>query len=331
MKQALATFLRGLRVVLDALWALGGFAVCTAWWVGWWLKDQYPSLIWLYFIPPLAVALFGFIWLFLTLRDRFRFLQLYVFLTVLSCFVKVLVVDHRWNRAPAVLPEDNIRILHWNTAWGVLGVESIVRHMVEDNPDIVLISEPPRLEMISDIAYHALGMEHIFTDAGMTLASHFPITYLGNIIIPAGAGWHVRVDTDVGPLEFAAVDIVSRPNLNRIPVIRALARWVRGRTNDLPLVVMGDFNTPHDSVALVPLRSELTYAYHAAGRGWPYTWPVPLPVFAIDQTWVSPDVTVVDFFFKQARFSDHKRQIADIVFPNRSSAPERPSGEPTMP
>lgn len=324
MTSALRSCGRAFLALMDLLWALFGFFVCMAWWVGWVLKDSHPTLIWLYYIPPPAMALFGFVWLFLTLRHRFRILQLFVFATVVACFIKILVVDHGWNRAPENLPLDNIRILHANTSWGALSVESVMRTLADDLPDIVMISEPPKIMETSTVAYHALGMQHVFTDAGMSLVSHYPITYLGNVVIPAGAGWHCRVDTEVGPLEIAAIDIVSRPGMNRAPTVAALTRWIASRTNKLPLVVLGDFNTPRDAASLRPLRAWLNNAYEEKGRGWPYTWPSIAPLYSIDQTWVSRDVTVQDVHYKDTRFSDHKRQVVDITYPNRQ--PDRPPG-----
>jgi len=315
MKKTLRFIGRTSLALMNVLWVTGALLVCAAWWHGWIVKDRHFETIWFYFIPPIAVIIFCFVWLFLTLRHRFRIVQLLVFVTMIGCFAKILVIDHRWNSPPSGLPANNIRILHWNTAWGVLGVESIVRTMAYDNPDIIIISEPPRLDMISDIAYHALGMDHVFTDLGMTAASHFPITYLGTIEIENIAAWHVRIDTDQGAIEVVAVDMVSRPNLLREKPLNALAEWVAYRTNTLPLIMVGDFNTPHDSVFFEPLRRRMRHAYEVRGRGWPYTWPIPLPMYAIDHTWVSRDITVNDYFLKEATYSDHRRQIADISIP----------------
>ncbi|HMP89195.1 MAG TPA: endonuclease/exonuclease/phosphatase family protein [Kiritimatiellia bacterium] len=315
MKRVLLWSKRSVLAIMDFGWAATALLVCAAWWVGWLVKDRHPTLMWLYFIPTIAVIVFGYFWLIMTLRDRFRVLQLFVFITIFSAFFRIFIIDHRWNDEPRELPENNVRILHWNTAWGVLGVESLVRTMADDEPDIVMISEPPRLDMISDIAYHALGMENIFSDAGMTIASHYPITYLGSIPIQNGAAWHVMVYTDHGPLHFVGVDLISRPNLPRRAPLHALAHWVTTRTNREPLVMVGDFNTPHDSVMFQPLRRHLNHAYEVRGRGWPYTWPVPFPVFAIDHAWVGDDITVNGYHLKTTRFSDHKRQIVDISLP----------------
>lgn len=312
MRRAFRFIGRLILHLVDYCWAAGAVVVCASWWIGWFFKDETPFTQWLFFIPPIAVIVFGFLWLFLTLRYRFILIQFFVFITIGACFYKVLVTDHRWNPPPTGLPANNIRILHWNTAWGVLGVESIVRTMSYDNPDIVVISEPPRLDMISDIAYHALGMENVFTDLGMTVASQYPITYLGEIGIENLAAWHANIDTDKGRIELVAADMVSRPNLQRKPPLQALADWVGARTNTTPLVIIGDFNTPHDSVAFGPLRRRMRQAYEVHGRGWPYTWPIPFPVYAIDQTWVSHGITVNDYFLKEATYSDHRRQIIDI-------------------
>lgn len=305
--------------LIDYIWALGAVVMCVGWWIGWIVTDRYPTLIWFYYIPSPLVALAGFIWLVLTLRHRFRIVQLGVFVTVCVCLFDVLVIDHDWHRPPEQLPENNIRILHWNTARGALGVKSIVQEIVDDIPDIILISEPPRATVISDIAYHALGMKNIYSEEGMSLASHYPIDYLGSIVLPSGAGWHAIVQTSYGPLEVAAIDLVSHPAIDRRPAIAALTRWIDARTNFMPLVVAGDFNMRHDAASLDPMRERLEFAYHQGGRGWPYTWPAPIPVFTIDHMWISQDVQVNDFQLRRTRFSDHKRQIADVVFPDRRS------------
>ena len=328
MKPVLKKAGRLLLVLMDWLWVASALAACLAWWTGWILKDSSRTTVWLFLIPPIFIAICGFLWLFFTLRNRFRIVQLVVFATVIACFIKVLVIDHQWNRPPDQLPEDNLRILHWNTAWGVLGVESIVRTMALDNPDVVVISEPPRLDMISDIAYHALGMENVFTSDGMTVASQYPITYLGEGKVENMAAWHVRIDTDKGSFILVAADLVSRPDLNRIPPMNQLSAWLSTFTNDLPIVLVGDLNTPHDSVSFKPLRAKFRHAYEERGRGWPYTWPVPVSMYAIDHTWVSSDIQVNDYYLKLAKYSDHKRQIIDLSLRRKILPPPEPAGVP---
>ncbi len=317
-----------LLLLIDYIWALGALVMCLGWWIGIVARDRDPLLIWLFYLPAPVVALAGFVWLTLTLRNRFRMLQLFVFATVVASLINVLIIDHRWHRPPDELPDNNIRILHWNTARGALGVSSIVQEIIDDIPDIILISEPPRSHAISDIASHALGMNHIHSAESMSLASHYPITFLGNIVLPSGAGWHAIVETDYGPLEVAAVDLVSHPTIDRRPAIQALTRWIDARTNVAPLVIAGDFNMRHDTASITPLKDRLDLAYLQHGRGWPYTWPAPFPVFMIDHMWISRDIRVNDYHLQRTRFSDHKRQIADVSFPDRRPrSGDHPAGD----
>lgn len=336
MKKALRWFGQAFLVLMDVIWILAAIALCAAWWAGWIYKDSTEHTTALYYVPAIAFIIAGFLWLFFTLSHRFRVVQFLVFATVISCFVKILVVDHNWNRRPETLPDDNIRILHRNTAWGVSGVESIVRTITNDLPDIIVITEPPRLDMISDVAYQALDVEHVFTSDGITLGSRFPITYLGDRRISDIVAWHARIDTDQGSFILIAanlmppqasgrggpvgmaIDLASeylpRTDIDRESIINRLTKWIDSIDSTLPKVFIADLNTPHDSTLLKPFRKRMRFAYESNGRGWPYSWPVPLPSYAIDHTWVSFNVTVNDYVLKKSQFSDHKQQIADVSF-----------------
>ncbi len=298
--------------LLDQLWALGGFALSTAWLAGWMFRDATPLSNWLYLIPSPFIIVFGVLWIFLTLRHRFRMLQIYIFLIVILAFVRILVVDHRWHRQPEIFPPDRIRVVHWNTAHGVLGTESIMRSIVPDNADIIVISEPPRIRDLPDITYYALGMEYIESAAGMSIASHLPLTKPEILPLPNGNAWHCQAQTPAGPVEILAVDLYSRPDLDRMQPLSRIDAWLDQRDDSIPLMMIGDFNTPRDSRAFDLVRDRLRHGYEVAGCDWPYTWPVPAPMYSIDHIWVSDQIEVLGFRLDNTRFSDHKRQIADV-------------------
>ncbi len=316
---------RALLSLLDGLWALGGFTLCLAWWTGWILKDRHPALFALFYFPAPVLIVAGFLWLFHTVCHRFRLLQLFVFITVLAAFFNVLVVDHRWRRAPEKLPENTLRILHWKTAPGLLGVEAIVRSLVDEAPDIIVLAEPEQAGQPPDIAYHALGMVYVFADGGITVASHFPITHLGSHPLPSGNVLHLRVATDLGPVEIAAVDFNMRPGGFHRDALRALTAWTRTVITPDPLVLTGDFRTPRNSAWLAPLRLRFRNAYEEGGRGWPGSWPSPVPLYTFDQTWVSRGIIIQDYQLKTARFGSHQKQIIDLTLP-----PPAPPGD-TLP
>jgi endonuclease/exonuclease/phosphatase family metal-dependent hydrolase len=78
-------------------------------------------------------------------------------------------------------------------------------------------------------------------------------------------------------------------------------------------VILGDLNAPRRSRALTPPPPGFVHAYDAAGSGWSATWPVPLPLWAIDQCLVGPRLQVVGYRLGFRRGSDHRMQVVDMV------------------
>ncbi len=101
------------------------------------------------------------------------------------------------------------------------------------------------------------------------------------------------------------VDIQANPFWSRREPLAHLAQVVNPRAGESTLV-LGDFNTPTDSALLAPLRSRFSLAFDLAGQGYRATWPIPVPVLAIDQAWVSPQVDVTSCRHLWTRASDHR-------------------------
>jgi endonuclease/exonuclease/phosphatase family metal-dependent hydrolase len=116
------------------------------------------------------------------------------------------------------------------------------------------------------------------------------------------------------------VDIDGDPLRSRAPAFEPLAKMIRSYSQD-NLIVMGDFNTPLDSVLFESFRQYLTHAFESGGNGFVETWPVPLPVLAIDHIWVSKKIKVVSCNLNWSRLSDH-RSVVTSIEPTLSSMSE---------
>jgi endonuclease/exonuclease/phosphatase family metal-dependent hydrolase len=103
--------------------------------------------------------------------------------------------------------------------------------------------------------------------------------------------------------------MVSSPLVKRDPLLR---RVLAAMASEKPDLVLGDFNSPRRSRALDPLPEGFTHAYDAAGRGWAYSWPVPLPVLAIDQTIVGARLEPLAYALHSTIVSDHRMQVLDF-------------------
>lgn len=284
----------------------------VAWLAGCLLGERETPWLWLYFIPAPVVLACGLLDLFLsrhTLR-RWRTLPV-VGLTLLAAW-KTLALDARWHRPSGAPPAGAIRVVHWNIARAPFGDAPVFKHLRKDQPDIVILSESSHHRAWADQGMNELGLPFAFHDQGMTLLSRFAFEPQGTIPLPHARAWWARVALPDGPLDLLTCDLLSRPTLNRRAALEPLARWIGQRERAVPLLVVGDFNTPRDARSFGPLRRRLRHAYELAGRGWPYTWPLPMPVYALDHAWVSDTVVVHLYHLRDAPVSDHRRQALTI-------------------
>lgn len=89
------------------------------------------------------------------------------------------------------------------------------------------------------------------------------------------------------PLTVAIVDLGPNPLYRREPNLsHVLARLGEDPKNT---IILGDFNTPYESVALDRFREGFYHCFTEAGRGFRETWPWPLPALSLDHIWVTRD------------------------------------------
>lgn len=108
------------------------------------------------------------------------------------------------------------------------------------------------------------------------------------------------------------VDFDSNPFASRRSLFADI-RFRAGQFAGRPVVILGDFNTPHDSVWFDLLRESYRSARAEAGRGWQTTWPAVLPILAIDHIWVSRDVELIQTDDGASWHSDHRWLTVDIA------------------
>lgn len=287
-------------------------ALAAAWGLGQLLGDRPDKWTLLFFIPAPLVAFAGLAWCW-TMRPRVPrglwWPALLLSLWALGAFLS----DFRWH-PPASPRGPALRVVHWNIAHVRFGLERVLDELAPGQPDLVLLSECRHVTNLADLARARLGLPHAFHDQGMAMLSRHPFTPRGTITLNSARAWWARVETPAGALDLVVADLVSHPFLNRREPLNALAAWVAARTSTAPLLLAGDFNTPRDARSFRPLRAHLRHAYGTAGRGWPYSWPLPVPLYSIDHTWFSPGLIVRNYRLQPSRLSDHLRQVMDVEF-----------------
>lgn len=190
--------------------------------------------------------------------------------------------------APAAGKEPGARVFYWNAARGIFGSRLVLDEIQSANADIIGLVEAPR-KTPDDWASALKGYQMRSLAGGMFCAVRGRI-HTVRFFSPGNGAWCNLLSVSVGSDSFdvALVDIPASLRAPRGQILTKL--WSQLKTaNQSRLIVMGDFNTPYESTHFLPFREGLHHAFGEAGSGFRATWPVPLPVLALDHVWLGRD------------------------------------------
>jgi endonuclease/exonuclease/phosphatase (EEP) superfamily protein YafD len=106
-------------------------------------------------------------------------------------------------------------------------------------------------------------------------------------------GAYARFEVNLPGGAFPVVVADVHPGLLR-PRSRQLDEVLQHALGRTDAVLVGDFNTPLESVFLDAFRARFTSALEAAGTGFRETWPCGLPLLSLDQVWAGADWQVLE-------------------------------------
>lgn len=224
----------------------------------------------------------------------------------------------RSEGAEASSQEPQLQVMTWNLWGGRLGAERIGKTILEHNPDIVGVVEAGP-----------------FAEDPQLLGAHLPeyrvIPFPGNaLLLVRGSVAGKPRFTKIGDRRRISQAVVSANGIdvgvlivdlhwgfweNRAPVFKELQGALtefRGRHPQLPVVVMGDFNTPRRSRLLDTFRGDLLNTFTASGVGLGLTWPAQAPLWDLDQIWVDRGWQVHSCVTPATLASDHRPVVARL-------------------
>lgn len=223
-------------------------------------------------------------------------------------------LENQWWRPKGSVTQSSssvLRLVHWNVSSGNFRWRSAARQLVDQKADIYVLSEVP--------SQHKVGawLKQLATPYELQRFGSMAIAVRGTI-----TGHHclhderdnifyrVEIEVPQSSLTLFIVDIYASPRSNpRNPILQQLVQLIAEHS---PHIVVGDLNAPRRSLALSSLPNGYRHAYHSAGAGWGYTWPVPLPVFSLDQCIHSDLVNPVHYDLRTTFCSDHRLQRFDF-------------------
>ncbi len=216
-------------------------------------------------------------------------------------------------RSQPALPGD-LRIVFWNVARLQGGVDQLATQLRSYEPSVIALVEADKNHQLNVPEWQAALPDYEVTGTrwgglvavkGQVLSDHEREL--------SDASYCEEYELRINDVDFTLllVDLASdlkRSRRARVDTFLKVAEAIADR----PSVIVGDFNTPDDSVWLAPLCNRYRQAFRERGRGYAATWPMPLPVLTIDQMWVSQFVDVSSCQVGWTVSSDHRPIVSDL-------------------
>lgn len=216
---------------------------------------------------------------------------------------------------------DPLRVVTWNAARGFAGWTRIAEIVGATDPDLVGLVEAggSTTEWRQFWAQYFPDHQVYLAGGGLVVLSRGEIVNKRVLrLVGTSTCADVRIDLDGRLVRVLLVDAVVHPFSNRREVVERVFELAR-ETPDLPTIVMGDFNTPIDSVWFDGARDDFTHAFEQAGRGMLTTWPAPAPLLAIDHIWLSRQFRIDCASIGWSWASDHRPIVTDVLLPDEGN------------
>lgn len=222
--------------------------------------------------------------------------------------------DVGWHAADAP-PSPNLQsVIFWNVGRNLIDDVHVVDQFLDTEPAVIGLVETGELsdEWLTVWQARREGYDFFASHPGCLLIVRGDILQSGyeqlgynSHAVWMDAKWQDTV------VRAVVVDISANPWMSRRQPLQRLNELLT-EWGDRPLIVMGDFNTPTDSVWFGDLRQNFREVFETNGAGYVPTWPWPLPVLTLDQIWVNKAWGI----FRSERLttwrSDHRPVSAEL-------------------
>lgn len=211
------------------------------------------------------------------------------------------------------------RVVFWNIGDRLWGMEHVINELHQLDPDLVGLVEAgaDSAEMKQFWKQSFPSHPYQVVQNGFVFLSRLPIedTSAGRL---ANMGHYLKFrlqadQSDVRAPAVFLVDIYSKVLKSRKAALKELSDQA-SQLNQHPILVLGDFNTPGDSVHFEPLRKRLNNSLEMKGDGYLATWPLPVPVLDLDSIWVNEFIKLHRAENRWTWVSDHRPVFIEMSF-----------------
>lgn len=251
------------------------------------------------------------------------------------------LMDLRLGTPPRLHPaQKRIRVATFNVFGGSIDIEKCVAFLRSCEADVIFLQEAwwtfhDRRVDSRPCILRTFAEWHVFASADedeMMILSRHPLSDVQERRVGTRPCLVATMQSPVGDVRLVNVHLdppATPRSLKRSgkSVIQffldsAVARRQQGdalrslvEESPAPTILAGDFNSPPHAYARRVLRPLLRDVFGSVGRGFGYTYPVPVPLWRIDYILVSGSITPDTCEVPRVDGSDHRPMVADLRLP----------------
>ncbi len=207
----------------------------------------------------------------------------------------------------AITEKPEVRVAFWNTMHNRADFKEMLQTISNTGADIIGLVESP---------YDPKGWRDELPDHETIGNDSMKLFVRGKIlnfeereVLDVIRIFRYSVRISAGTFQVFLVDINANPFHDRSRAFAELEEMLAAYRG-VPTIVMGDFNTPMESVHY---RTLAEYLSPVRPAGFRETWPTIAPVLSLDQIWTSRDLTTLYTRKVYTMSSDHVALQSDLV------------------
>lgn len=211
------------------------------------------------------------------------------------------------------VPQKSLKVMLWNIGYPDNHPNSKLIHYInQTSADIVGIIELGDMtnrameeyrSALQNYSIHSFGREMMILTKGKIRSFHYQnISYHSKYN-------DIEIKLNEKIYHVIMSDIISNPFASREKPIQTILDVPQSSER---VIIMGDFNTPYDSVFFDGYKRRLQNAFRRAGSGFSETWPYGIPLLQLDHIWTSPDLKPLRVTKHYDLMSDHALLVADF-------------------
>lgn len=245
-----------------------------------------------FYILPLPVIIFGVLCLSILLTKKWRRYNLILALILTLVWLGKSFKVH----IPNAIKESDLEVVFWNASR-----ENTFESTCEESegiPDVMVLTE----FIIKDLEELKIKYPQYYfynTDRELFIFSKTPLVIDSDKRSKNGTS---VINFETANINFYAVDVQGSPDVPRGQELTFVNENIKENENT---IVLGDFNTPYESMYLKHIKKEFNQAFNIKGNGFRETWFFNLPLLSLDHIWVSKDLKILKTQKIYTLHSDH--------------------------